>query len=97
RIELAWRGFEEFWVGKGADGMQLPLWDAKNPKAGQLNPSILWSILNLWEDTQKSIRPVLANQVDWAKWEARMESLRKVLTDQLATEQGPTALAVSVH
>jgi|GEM_PF-4779764 len=95
RIELGWKGFDAFWVGKGA-GISMPVPDAGHPReSAELSPALLWSVLNLWEDTQKDIRPVLAAQLDWEKWDIRMDALRKLLLNQLSSAKGPEKVKVT--
>jgi hypothetical protein len=51
--------------------------------------SDLWECLRLWNETQRSVRPDLASDLDWVKWEKRMASLRERLFDSLRSGRQP--------
>ncbi|HTL13150.1 MAG TPA: hypothetical protein VL588_11720, partial [Bdellovibrionota bacterium] len=59
---------------------------------GPANPSELWELVNLWEETRATLQGHPITQLDWAKWDHRFQTLTSVLQAQLATEHGPVAL-----
>jgi hypothetical protein len=91
RIKQSWLFLDRLW-GAG----QIPR--AVEGSGGRLiNPSLLWELSNLWEETQKSVRPKLisgglAPEINWTHWERRFDSLRRRLTTQLESDEGPELL-----
>jgi hypothetical protein len=90
RIKQAWLFLDKLWGPgtsprglEGAGGVGVPA-------------SVLWDFANLWEETNRVIRPKLdgtnAPEIDWNTWAARFEQLRAKLKAQLRSDAGPAPI-----
>src|SRR5262249_54106971 len=80
RIETAWVYLNRMWKDWAVSGESLP-------------PSVLWELLTLWDETQPSVRPGAINHgIDWSQWDTRFTELRRQLSAQLDSDQGPAPL-----
>ncbi|MGK5086582.1 hypothetical protein WDW86_03420 [Bdellovibrionota bacterium FG-2] len=85
-LKSGWHFLESFWPENGN------LKPIEGGGAQSVNPSELWALLRLWDESQGRVRQDLSGEMDWTKWDRRMETLRATLWAQLKTEHGPVPL-----
>ncbi len=82
-LKSGWTFLETFWPENGH------IKSIEGGGAQSVNPSELWALVRLWDESQVHVRQDLSGELDWAKWDRKMETLRATLWAQLKTEHGP--------
>jgi hypothetical protein len=87
KVKQAWQFLDQFWPHNSALPIEV-LGLAPQP----VQPSRMWEVLALWDDTQLKVTHKLANEVPWATWKARFDALKARMLAQLQTTTGPEPL-----